>query len=113
VPAGIGIAPPQRRQGAYVRAGACVYEIRTYEPTGVVVVTTGPAPTLGTLFAVWGQPLTGRELAGFGGPVRAFLGGRPWRGSPAGIRLTRHAEIVLEVGRPVPPHRSYLFPPGL
>jgi hypothetical protein len=113
VPAGIGIAPPQRRQGAYVRAGACVYEIRTYEPTGVVVVTTGQAPTLGTLFAVWGQPLTGRELAGFGGPVRAFLGGRPWRGSPAGIRLTRHAEIVLEVGRPVPPHRSYLFPPGL
>jgi hypothetical protein len=27
--------------------------------------------------------------------------------------LTRHAEIVLEVGPPVPPHRIYLFPPGL
>jgi hypothetical protein len=113
VPAGIGIAPPQRRQGAYVRAGACVYAVRTHEPTGVVVVGRGRAPTLGTLFAVWGQPLSGHRLAGFGGAVRAFLGGRPWPGPPARIPLTRHAEIVLEVGRPLPPHRSYLFPPGL
>lgn len=113
VPAGIGIAPPQRRQGAYVRAGACVYEVRTYEPTGVVVLTPGRVRTLVSLFAVWGQPLTASRLAGFGGPVRAFLGGRPWRGSPARIPLARHAEIVLEVGRKVPPHRTYLFPPGL
>jgi hypothetical protein len=28
------------------------------------------------------------------------------------IRLTRHAEIVLEVGGYVPPHTSFLFGPG-
>lgn len=113
VPAGIGIAPPQRRQGAYVRAGACVYAVRTYEPTGVAVVETGRALTLGTMFSVWGQPLSRHRLARFRGAVRSFLGGRPWNRSPAQIPLGRHAEIVLEVGSPVPPHRSYLFPPGL
>jgi hypothetical protein len=113
VPAGIGIAPPQRRQGAYVRAGGCVYAVRTYEPTGVVVVDTGRALTLGALFSVWGQPLSRDRLAGFRGRMRSFLGGRPWNGSPAQIPLGRHAEIVLEIGTAVPPHRSYLFPPGL
>jgi hypothetical protein len=114
VPAGIGIAPPQVRQGAYVRAGACVYPLRTYEPTGVVVVDAGPTSyALGTLFAVWGQPLAANRLAGFRGPVRAFVGGARWRGPVTAIPLTRHTEIVLEVGAPVLPHRTYLFPPGL
>jgi hypothetical protein len=113
VPAGVGIAPPQRRRGAYVRAGACVYAVRTYEPTGVVVVDGGRAPSLKTLFAVWGQPLTPRRLAGFHGRVRAFVGGRSWPGAPGRIPLARHAEIVLQVGPPVLPHRTYLFPPGL
>jgi len=28
------------------------------------------------------------------------------------VPLTRHAEIVLEIGPYVPPHLSYAFPPG-
>ena len=34
VPAGIGVAPPWRRDGAYVRSGRCSYAARTREPTG-------------------------------------------------------------------------------
>src|SRR5207302_6604288 len=34
VPAGIGVAPPQRRAGAYVRGGACSYPLRTTDPSG-------------------------------------------------------------------------------
>jgi hypothetical protein len=116
VPAGIGIAPPQRRRGAYVLGGACVYPMRTFEPTGVVVVdhrASSAAPTLGALFAVWGQPLSRGRLAGFRGSVTAYLGGARWSGPPGAIPLTRHAEIVLEVGGAIPPHRTYLFPPGL
>ncbi len=115
IPAGIGIAPPQRRRGAYVLGGACVYPIRTYEPTGVAVVDrrATPAPTLGTLFAIWGQPLSRTRLAGFHGRVAAFYGGARWNGPPERIPLTRHAEIVLQVGGALPPHRTYLFPPGL
>ncbi len=116
VPAGIGVAPPQHRRGAYVLGGACVYPLRTHEPTGVVVVdhrAASAVPTLGALFAIWGQPLSRGRLAGFRGPVRAYLGGVRWTGTPGAIPLTRHAEIVLEVGRAIPPHRTYLFPPGL
>ena len=44
VPAGIGIVPPLRRDGAYVLGGRCSYPLRTREPTGVVEVAGGGAP---------------------------------------------------------------------
>ena len=44
--------------------------------------------------------------------MAVFVDGRPWRGAPGAVPLTRHAEIVLEVGPHVPPHSSYAFPPG-
>jgi hypothetical protein len=113
VPAGIGIAPPQRRRGAYVLGGACSYPLRTFEPTGVLVVDAGRAVSVGALFAVWGQPLSRHSLAGFRGAVAAFVGGRRWPGPPEAIPLRRHAEIVLEIDGSVPPHPRYRFPPGL
>lgn len=113
IPAGIGIAPPQRRAGAYVRGGACTYRVRTYEPTGVIVADAGPPPTLAQLFAVWGQPLGADGVAGFHGRVTTFLNGRRWWGSPGAIPLSRHAEVVIEVGGEIPPHPRYRFEPGL
>jgi hypothetical protein len=113
VPAGIGIAPPLRRDGAYVRGGRCSYPGRTREPSGVVEIRAGAKLTLGQLFDLWGQPLSRARVAGFGGPVSAFLAGRRWPGDPRRISLSRHAQIVLEVGGYVAPHRSYLFRPGL
>jgi hypothetical protein len=113
VPAGIGVAPPQRRRGAYVIGGACSYGIRTLEPTGVVLVQAGGTRRLADLFAVWGQPLGTDRLAGFSGPVHAFVNGRRWTRAPDSIPLRHHAEIVLEVGGYVVPHPHYRFPPGL
>jgi hypothetical protein len=116
IPAGIGVAPPQRRRGAYVLGGACSYALRTFEPTGVVVVDRlagGRVPLLGGLFAVWGQPLSRGRVAGFRGPVAAFVDGRRWAGMPYSIPLLRHAEIVLQIGGELPAHPTYLFPPGL
>ncbi len=113
VPAGIGVAPPQRRRGVYVLGGRCTYALRTFEPTGVVVIDDGASPLLADLFALWGQRLSAQRLAGFRGPVRAFVDGRRWAGVPGEIPLRRHAEIVLELGPRIPPHRAYRFPPGL
>jgi hypothetical protein len=113
VPAGIGVAPPLRRSGAYVLGGACTYPVSTLEPTGVVRVARARTPTLGTLFAIWGQPLTRTRLATFGGRVLAFVDGRPINGQLTAIPLRRHAEVVLEVGGYIPPHPKYTFPPGL
>jgi hypothetical protein len=115
VPAGIGIAPPQRRQGAYVIGGRCSYPLRTREPTGVVEIERGATLTLGQMFAVWGRPLGRTRLAGFVSrvPVIAFVDGRRFRGDPRAIPLRPHAEIVLELGGYVPPHASFLFRKGL
>jgi hypothetical protein len=104
VPAGIGVAPPWRRDGAYVRSGHCSYAARTREPTGVIELSR-PGLRLADLFAIWGQKL-GRFR-------RAYVGGRRWPGPLAEIPLRRHAEIVLEVGPFVPPHTSFLFRKGL
>ena len=117
VPAGIGIAPPHSRGGAYVVGGRCSYPARTLEPTGVIQVTRGARVTLGQFFALWGQPLGRHRFAGFrgrpGDPVLAFVDGRPWLGDPRTIPLRRHANIVLELGGYVLPHSRYVFRPGL
>jgi hypothetical protein len=120
VPAGIGIAPPQRRHGAVVVGGRCSYPLRTTDPTGVIEVDRpglAGEPTVGKLFQIWGQPLSPRRLASFraeaGAGVVAFVDGRPWRRDPRAIPLRRHAQIVLELGPRVTPHPSYTFPPGL
>ena len=113
IPAGIGVAPPQRIRGVYVLGGKCSYPLRTLEPTGVVQVQRGNVLRLGVLFAVWGQRLDARRLLSFRGSVLGFVDGRRWRGPLAEIPLRRHAEIVLEVDGAVAPHPSYDFAPGL
>ena len=117
VPPGIGVAPPLRRAGAYVRPLGCTYPLRTLDPTGVIEVRRGRLLTLRDLFGVWGVPLSRTRLAGFettaASPVRAFVGGHPWRGRLGAILLRRHSEIVLELGPHVRPHSSFLFRPGL
>ena len=116
VPAGIGIAPPLHMHGLKA-SGACSYPVRTREPTGVIELVPGVPATLGEFFAVWGQPLGPHRLVGFRTVgverVRAWVDGRVWRGDPRSIPLLRHTEIVLELGRFVPPHASYRFEKGL
>lgn len=117
VPSGIGTLPPSRRRNGRIVAARCYGPVVTLEPTGVVLVREGTRATVGDLFRQWGMPLTESVMGAFraarGTRVIAFVGGRRWRRSPAAIPLSRHAAIVIEVGPRVPPHRFYLFPPGL
>jgi len=117
VPAGVGVAPKWRTLRPQVLSGPCTYPARTRTPTGVIEVLAGRRLTLAQFFEVWGQPLALDRLAGFraarGDRVRAYVGGRLWRKDVRSIPLRRHAEIVLEVGRYVPPHSTYRFGMGL
>jgi hypothetical protein len=107
------VRPPQRSEGAFVRGGRCYYPAITLEPTGVVEIARGARLVLGDVFAVWGRRLGRRRLAEFrGAPVAAYLDGRRWRGDARAMPLAAHAEIVLELGGFVPPHRSFVFAPG-
>jgi hypothetical protein len=96
-------------QGIGIVAGRCRYPVRTRSPTGLI--DAGRAGlTLGDLLAVWGEPLGVRRLAGFHGPVVAFVDGRRVRGNIADIPIRHHAEIVVEVSGYVHPHAHYVFP---
>jgi hypothetical protein len=116
LPAGIGTKPPRGLLNGRVTRARCYGQLVTLDPTGVVLVRPGARLTLGALFRSWGQPLSPTTLASFTAPsgtrVTVFVNGRVWHGAPAAVPLTRHAEIVLEVGPYVSPHPSYAFPPG-
>jgi hypothetical protein len=113
VPAGIGVARPSRTVFSRVRPGGCTYALRTLDPTGTIEAA-GPA-TLGGFFRIWGQALGPRRIAAFRSRQRVlvFVNGRRRGGDPRRVPLTPHANIVLVLGGYVPPHPSYLFPPGL
>jgi hypothetical protein len=74
----------------------------------------GAGLDLGDLFRIWGQPLAAHRLASFrsAAAVRAYVGGRRVRGRVADVPLEPNAEIVVELGAYVPPHRFFLFPKG-
>jgi len=107
VPAAIGLRAPRLTLGR-VAAARCRADVWTLDPSGVVRFA-GNA-TLGDLFRAWGRELGPRRLLGFAGHVHVYVAGRAWHGDPRRLRLRDRAEIVLEVGGWIPPHRSFLFP---
>jgi hypothetical protein len=114
VPAGIGLMPPLRTQGAFVRGWHCAYPLRTLDPTGLVLLGPGGPYTLGDLFDLWGQSLNRTIMAGFRTAPRqsvsVFIDGQPWTGVPRRAPLARHSQVTIEVGAHVRPHSSYVFP---
>ena len=116
LPAGIGAQQPWAKLDGRIASAPCYGALVTLDPTGLVLVRPGARLTLADLFRSWGEPLSRTRLTSFSAPagsqVAVFVDGRRWNGGPASVPLTRHAEIVLEVGPPVPPHSSYAFPPG-
>lgn len=86
--------------------------MRTRWPVGILEVRG--RQTLGGFFRVWAQPLSPTRLVGFhtsrARPVRAYVGGKRWHGPLRRIPLERHANIVVELGRYIPPKKVFLFP---
>ncbi len=115
IPPGIGARRPLSVSEGRIVAARCYGALVTLDPTGVVYVRPGRTLPLSDLFRSWGQPLRRTRLAQFpaaaGTHVAVFVDGRSRSGSPLGVPLRNHSEIVLEVGPHVPPHSSYTFPP--
>ena len=104
----VAIIPP--RVG--IARSGCSYPLRTTTPTGVVDVAARDAGRSATSSASGAsgsaRPGCSRSTA----RVSVFVDGRRRLGDPRSIVLTRHAEVVLEVGGYLTPHASYLFPKG-
>lgn len=113
---GIGTRPPRAFSAGRIARAACYGALVTIDPTGLVLTRPGARLTVADLFRSWGQPLSAHRLASFQAPpgteVAVFIDGRRSTLAATQVPLTRHAEIVLEVGPHVPPHASYTFPPG-
>jgi hypothetical protein len=97
--------------------------LHTHDPSGVVHIESAsskPYP-LGAFFGVWGVRLSasclGRYCNGPKARLRAYLGGRPWKGNPSSIVLRPHEEIVIAYGSraqlPKPLPSRFAFAPGL
>jgi hypothetical protein len=119
VPAGIGIAPPLEVEetpvGAFVAGATCFMWLHTHSADGIIH-TESPVKriyTLGNFFDVWGQPLNRRRVGPARGVVTAFFNGRVFTGNPRGIPLLAHAQIQLDVGRPLIAPEHITFPEGL
>jgi hypothetical protein len=110
----VGGAP--RRVPAGVGIGAsCFMWLHTHAADGIIH-TESPVErvyTLGNFFDVWGAPLGPRRVGDARGPVSAFVDGRRFSGDPRQIPLLPHAQIQLDVGRPLVAPGRIEFPAGL
>lgn len=118
VPAGIGIpgsTTQQSSQGPVAAGGTCLYWLHTHAPDGIVHVESPVHRTftLGDFFDEWGQPLGRAQLGPVKGRVVAIYNGKVYRGNPRDIPLNAHAQIQLEVGRPLIAQQTITFPAGL
>ena len=116
VPSGVGIAPPleiERTQaGLYAAGGGCFSYLHTHAADGIIHIESPiqRVYTLGDFFDVWKQPLTRSRVGSAAGPVTAFLNGRRYSGDPRAIPLLAHAQLQLDVGRPIVAPQSITFP---
>jgi hypothetical protein len=119
VPAGIGIAPPLQVEntpvGAFVAGATCFMWLHTHSADGIIH-TESPVNriyTLGDFFDIWGEPLNRHRVGPARGPVTGFFDGRVFKGNPRAIPLLAHAQIQLDVGRPLVAPERITFPQGL
>jgi hypothetical protein len=118
IPAGIGIPGAQAENtptGPFIASGSCFYWLHTHAADGIIHIESPVhrTYTLGDFFDVWGQPLGPDQVGPVRGPVTAIYNHQVYRGNPRNIPLEKHAQIQLEVGKPLVSPASITFPNGL
>ena len=118
VPAGIGIPGAQAQDtpsGTFITGGTCLYWLHTHAADGIIHIESPVRRTftLGQVFNEWGQPLSTSQVGPAKGQVTALYNGKVYRGNPRNIPLNAHAQIQLEVGKPLVAPESITFPNGL
>ena len=118
IPAAIGIPGAQAQNtptGPFIASGSCFYWLHTHAADGIIHIESPVhrTYTLGDFFDVWGQPLGPDQVGPARGPVTAIYNRQVYRGNPRNIPLEKHAQIQLEVGKPLISPASITFPSGL
>ena len=118
VPAAVGIPGAQAQNtptGPFIATGTCFYWLHTHAADGIIHIESPVHRTftLGDFFDIWGQPLSKTQVGPARGPVTAIYNGRVYLGNPRDIPLEKHAQIQLQVGKPLVAPVSITFPGGL
>jgi hypothetical protein len=118
VPAAIGIPGAQAQQtpqGPFIASGTCFYWLHTHAADGIVHIESPVqrAYTLGEFFDEWGQPLGTGQVGPARGHVTVIYNGKAYQGNPRDIPLTAHAQIQLEVDKPLVAPVTITWPSGL
>jgi hypothetical protein len=118
VPAAIGIPGAQAQNtptGPFIASGTCFYWLHTHAADGIVHIESPVHRTftLGDFFDIWGQPLGPDQVGPAHGAVTALYNGQVYVGNPRNIPLEKHAQIQLQVGKPLIAPVSITFPSGL
>ena len=118
VPAAIGIPGAQGQstpQGPFIASGICFYWLHTHAADGIIHIESPVRRTytLGDFFDEWGQPLGPSQVGPATGKVVAIYNGQRYTADPRDIPLNAHAQIQLEVGKPLIAPGKITFPNGL
>jgi hypothetical protein len=119
IPSGVGIATPLEveptSRGPFAAGGTAFFWLHTHAADGIIHIESPIERiyTLGNVFDIWHKPL-GRDRVGPAhGRVTAFFNGRHYVANPRNIPLFAHAQIQIDVGRPLVAPESIQFPRGL
>jgi hypothetical protein len=119
IPYGIGIAPPievePTPRGPFAGGGTAFFWLHAHAADGIIHIESPVVRTytLGDFFDIWREPLGPARVGPAKGKVTAFFDGRRYLGNPRGIPLLAHAQIQLDVGRPLVAPQTIDFPPRL
>lgn len=111
IPLAIGATGTEVIQGFVVNA-RCYYWLHTHDATGIIHVeapVTTPL-TLGQLFAIWGEPLSRSNIAGFAGTITAYVDSSRYDGDMSTLVFAAHQQITLIVGTVPAEIPIYAFP---
>ena len=105
-----------------LRGIGCYYPLMTTDTSGKIRTKPGNATpyTLGQFFALWGQPLTAVNVAGYSGkPIKVFTkdGGKlvEYTGALDALPLVANREITIQIGSALTeiPNFEWKNPPSL
>ena len=107
---------------ATLRQVGCYYPLTTTDTSGKIRTKPGNAApyTLGQFFALWGQPLSTANVAGYAGkPVKVFIRDgsilTEYTGALDALPLTGNREITIQIGSAINaiPNFQWKNPPAL
>lgn len=107
---------------ANLRQVGCYYPLTTTDSSGKIRTKPGNAApyTLGQFFALWGQPLSTGNVAGYAGkPVKVFIRNgstlNEYTGALDALPLTANQEITIQIGTAINaiPNYQWKNPPAL